>query len=120
MRRITFVWDELGQTFFLHLLNSPSIKTGTKRIIRPDEVSTLVPLRRRTKLDSLSKPIMRLVPFYILDEFNRRKCLPTFVLDELCVSHSSSRLYTSRITRQTHNSSGRIMRLQYKNGHGHL
>ena len=38
-----------------------------------DEESILVRLRRRTKLESSSRRIMRLVPVFILDEFNRRK-----------------------------------------------
>ena len=41
--------------------------------MRLDEVSTLVRLRRRTKLDSSSRRIMRLVPVFILEEFNRRR-----------------------------------------------
>ena len=35
-RDALFVWDELGDTFFLRLLNSSSIKTGTTRIMRLD------------------------------------------------------------------------------------
>ena len=60
MRRIIRL-DELGQTFFLRLLNMSNIKTGTRRIIRLDELSSLVRLRRRTKVDSSSKRIIRLV-----------------------------------------------------------
>ena len=41
--------------------------------MRLDEVSTLVRLRRRTKLDSLSRRITRLVPVFIQDEFKRRR-----------------------------------------------
>ena len=65
--------DELGQTFFLRLLNSSGIKTGTRRIMRLDELSSLVRLRRRTKIDSSSRRIMRLVAVFILDKFNRRR-----------------------------------------------
>ena len=61
--------DELEQTFFLRLLNSSSIKTGTRCIMRLDELSSLVRLRRCTS----SRRIMRLVAVFILDEFNRRR-----------------------------------------------
>ena len=36
--------------------------------MRVDELSSLVRLRRRTEEDSLSRPIMRLVPVLIPDE----------------------------------------------------
>ena len=60
--------------------------------MRLDEEFILVRLWRRTKLESSSRRIMRLVAVFILDEFNRRR-------------------KTRRITWETHNSSGRIMRL---------
>ena len=49
-----------------------AIKTGTRRIIRLDELSTEVSLRMTTKLDTLSRRITRLVPVFILDDVNRR------------------------------------------------
>ena len=61
------------QAFFPRPLNTSSIKTGTRRIMRLDEVSTLVRLRRLTKLDTSSRRIMRLVPVFILNEFNGRR-----------------------------------------------
>ena len=63
----------LGRTWaniFLRLLHSSSIKTGTRRIMRVDELSKLV---RRTKVDTSSRRIMRLVAVFIVDEFNRRR-----------------------------------------------
>ena len=42
-------------------------------IIRLDELSSLVRLRRRTKVDTSSRRIRRLVPVFILGEFNRRR-----------------------------------------------
>ena len=41
--------------------------------MRLDEESILVRPRRRTNLESSSRRIMRLVPVFILDEFNRRR-----------------------------------------------
>ena len=60
MRRII----RLGRTWaniFLRLLNSSSIKTGNRHIMRLDELSSL---------DSSSRRIMRLVAVFILDVFN--------------------------------------------------
>ena len=55
--------------------------------MRLDELSSLVRLGRRTKGDTSSRRIMRLVPVFILDEFNRRrKNVCKLVPDELCVS----------------------------------
>ena len=51
---------------------SASVKTGSRRIMRLDEPSSLVRLRRRTKVDTSPRRIMRLVAGFILDEFNRR------------------------------------------------
>ena len=41
--------------------------------MRLDELSSLVRLGRRTKVDSSFRRIMRLFPVFILDEFNRRR-----------------------------------------------
>ena len=56
----------------MSLFSSTSVKTGTRRIMRQDELSCLVRLSRRTKADSSSRRIMRLVPVFILVELNRR------------------------------------------------
>ena len=72
MRRII----RLGRTWvniFLCLLNSSNIKTDARRIIRLDELSSLVRLRRRIKVDTSSRRIMRPVLVFILDEVNRRR-----------------------------------------------
>ena len=72
MRRIIRL-RRTWQAFFLRLLNSSCIKTGTRRVIRLDKLSSLVRLRRRTKVDTSSRRIMCLVAVFILDEFNRRR-----------------------------------------------
>ena len=59
--------------------------------MRLDEVSTLMRLRRRTKLDSSSRRIKRLAPVFILDEFNRRR-------KNVCLSSSQTN-YASHIVR---------------------
>ena len=59
--------------------------------MRLDEVSTLMRLRRRTKLDSASRRIMRLAPVFILDEFNRRR-------KNICLNSSQTN-YASHIVR---------------------
>ena len=58
-----------------------SVKTGTGRIIRPDELSSVVLLERRTTEDSSSGRIMRLVPVFTLETNNQtnNECLPKFV-----------------------------------------
>ena len=57
-----FVWKNLGK----HLLFVSSVKTGTRRIIRPDELSSVVRRSSRTTEDSSSERIMRLVPVFTL------------------------------------------------------
>ena len=70
--------DELGQTFVIGLvIRVSSVKTGTRRIICPDELSSFARLQRRTTEDSLSGRIMRLVPVFTLETNN--ECLPKFV-----------------------------------------
>ena len=67
-------------------------------IMRLDEVSTLMRLQRRTKLD---RRIMRLTPVFILDEFNRRRkkvCLSSSQTNYASHIVRPSRLYTRRIT----------------------
>ena len=57
-----------------------SIKTGTRRIIRLDQLSSVVRLERRTKEGSSSTRIMRLVSVFILVTHNptNNECLPEF------------------------------------------
>ena len=56
-----------------------SIKTGTRRIMRLDELSSVVRLLRRRIEHSSSRRIMRLVPVFILRTHNQtnNKCLRT-------------------------------------------
>ena len=68
---------------------------GTRRIICQNELSCLVHLSRRTKVDSSSTRTMHLVPVFILMELNR----PTKMFAE------------ARPRRIMRNSSGRIMHL---------
>ena len=67
------VWTNLGK----HLLFVFSGKTGTRRSIRPDELSSVVRLERRTTEDSSSGRIMHLVPVFTRETNNA--CLPKFV-----------------------------------------
>ena len=75
------VWTNLGKHLLLDALCVSSIKTGTRRIIRLDELSSVVRLSRRTTNDSSSRRIMRLVPVFTLETHNasNNKCLPKFV-----------------------------------------
>ena len=58
-----------------------SIKTGIRRIMRPDELRFVVRRSRRISKESSSRRIMRLVPVFILETRNQTnyKCLPKFV-----------------------------------------
>ena len=58
-----------------------SIKTGTRRIMRPDELSLVVRRSRRDSKDSSSRRIIRLVPVFILEtnDQTNNKCLLKFV-----------------------------------------
>ena len=71
------VWTNLGK----HSLFVSSVKTGTRRIIRPDELSSVVRHSSRTTEDSSSRRIMRLVPVFTLETNNQtnNECLPKFV-----------------------------------------
>ena len=63
--------NELGQKHSLFVwLYVSTIKTGTGHIIRLDEYSSVVRLKRRTTEDSSSRRIMRLVPVFILKTYN--------------------------------------------------
>ena len=58
-----------------------SIKTGTRRIMRPDELPFVARRSRRISKESSSRRIMRLVPVFILETYNQTsyKCLPKFL-----------------------------------------
>ena len=60
---------------------SSVVKTGTRRIMRLDELFSVVRRSSRTTEDSSSRRIMRLVPVFILEKNNQtnNKCLPKFV-----------------------------------------
>ena len=75
------VWTNLGKHLLSDALCVSSIKTGTRRIMRLDELSSVVRLERRTTEDSSSRRIMRLVPVFILETHNasNNRCLPKFV-----------------------------------------
>ena len=61
------VWTNLGKHSLSLWLFVSSVKTGTRRIIRLDELSFVVWLERRTTEDSLTRRIMRLVPVFTLE-----------------------------------------------------
>jgi hypothetical protein len=69
-----------GRTIGKHLLFVwlcvLSIKTGTRRIMRLDELCSILRLKRRTTNDSSSRRIMLLVPVFILGTHNQtnNKC----------------------------------------------
>ena len=69
-----------------------SLKTGTRRIIRLDDLSSVVRLERRTTEDSSSRRIMRLVPVFTLETNN--KCLPKFVQTD----NASSSIKTANLS----------------------
>ena len=74
--------DELGQTFCCSSgLCGSAIKTGTRRIMRPDELTFVVRRSRRISKERSSRRIMRLVPVFILETQNQTnyKCLPKIV-----------------------------------------
>ena len=71
--------DELRQKFCCSSgLCVSSIKTGTRRIMRPDELPFVVRCSRRISKESSFRRIMRLVPVFILEKTNY-KCLPKLV-----------------------------------------
>ena len=84
------VWTNLGKHLLLDALCVSSIKTGTRSIIRLDELSSVVRLSRRTTKDSSSRRIMRLVHVFILETHNasNNKCLPKFVQTDNAASSS--------------------------------
>ena len=70
-----------------------SIKTGTRRITRLDELTYFVRRSSRTTEDSSSRRIMRLAPVLILETYNstNNECLPKFVQ----TNNSSSNIKTA-------------------------
>ena len=75
------VWTNLGKHLLFVWLFVSSIKTGTRQIIRLDELFSVVRRSRRTTEDNPPRRIMRLVPVFILETNNQtnNKCLPKFV-----------------------------------------
>ena len=64
--------DELRQIFCSSSgLCVSSIKTGTRRIMRPDELPFVVRRSRRISKESSSRRIMRLVPVFIRETHNQ-------------------------------------------------
>ena len=75
------VWTNLGKHLLFVWLFVSSIKTGTRQIIRLEELFSVVRRSRRTTEDNPPRRIMRLVPVFILETNNQtnNKCLPKFV-----------------------------------------
>ena len=63
-------WTNLGKDLKFVWLCVSSIKTGTRRIMRLDELSFEIRLEGRTTKGSSSGRIMRLVPVFILETHN--------------------------------------------------
>ena len=95
------VWTNLGKHLLLDALCVSSIKTGTRRIIRLDELSFVVRLERRTTEDSSSRRIMRLVPVFILETHNasNNKCLPKFVQTDASSSIKTANVSSTVVSR---------------------
>ena len=74
-------WTNLGKHSLFVGLYVFSIKTGTRRIIRVDELPSFVRRSSRKTEDSSSRQIMRLVPVFILETYNptNNECLSNFV-----------------------------------------
>ena len=63
-----------------HSLFVFSIKTGTRRLIHLDKLSSVVRVERRTTEDSSSRRIMHLVPVFTLEnDQTHNECFPKFV-----------------------------------------
>ena len=92
------VWTNLDKHLLLDGLCVSSIKTGTRRIMRLDELPFVVRLERRTTEDSSSRRIMRLVPVFILETHNasNNKCLPKFVQTD----NASSSIKTANVSKR--------------------
>ena len=75
------VWTNLGKHSLCVWLFVSSVKTGTRRIIRLDELSSVVRRSSRITEDSSSKRIVRVVPVFTLETNNQthNECLPKFV-----------------------------------------
>ena len=89
------VWTNLGKhSLFVWLFVSTG-KTGARRIIRPDELSSVVRLERRTTEDSSSGRIMRLVPVFPVETNNQtnNECLPKFAQTD----NASSSIKTANV-----------------------
>ena len=72
--------------------SSSRTKTGTRLIIRLDELSSVVRPERRTTEDSSSRLIIRIVPVFVLDEQRRRRIRQAaHVRPRSCQTDSASR-----------------------------
>ena len=93
------VWTNLGKHSLFVGLHVSGLKTGTRRIIRLDELSSVLRLERRTKEGSSSTRIMRLVPVFIVETYNptNNECLPKFVQTD----NASSNIKTANATQIT-------------------
>ena len=69
------VWTKLGKHLLFNGLCNSSVKTGTRRIMRLDELSSvaIVCCSRRKTEDSSSRRIMRLVPVFRDLKHRRRR-----------------------------------------------
>ena len=88
------VWTNLGKYLLFVWLCVFSIKTGTIRIMRLDELSSVV-RRSRRKMEDSSSRRMCLVPVFILETHNQtnNECLPKFVQTD----NASSSVKTAKV-----------------------
>ena len=85
LQDVLYVWTNLGK----HSLFVSSVKTGTRRIIRLDEVSSVLHCLSCTTEDSSSRRLMGLVPVFTLETNNQtnNECVPKFFqTDNACSS----------------------------------
>ena len=81
LEAVSSVWTNLGKHLMFAWLFEIKIKTGTRCIIRLDELFSVVRCSRRTMKDSSSRRIMRLVAVFILETHKQtnKECLSKFV-----------------------------------------
>ena len=89
LQDVLYVWTNLGKHSLFVWLFVSSVKTGTRRIIRLDELSSVLHCLSCTTEDSSSRRLMGLVPVFTLETNNQTndECVPKFFqTDNACSS----------------------------------
>ena len=94
-----------------YVAEKSSTKTGTRRIMRPDELLFVVCRSRRIAKESSSKRTIRLVPVFMLETHNQTnyKCLPKFVQTDISSSSIKATIH--------HFISNHLFRVSYEPTH---